>query len=84
MLVLSRKLNESITVGDDIEIVVVEIKNDQVRLGINAPRRIAVHRREVYKKIQRENVMASKVGKDMVDKAVNKYDSSRRENNLKK
>ena len=48
MLVLSRKKNESIVINDDISIVVVEIRGDKVRLGIEAPREVPVHRREVY------------------------------------
>lgn len=53
MLVLSRKKNESIIIGDNITIAVVEIKGDKVRLGINAPRDISVHRNEVYEAIRR-------------------------------
>ena len=54
MLVLSRQKDESICVGDDIEIVVVDIRGDKVRLGIKAPQEVPVHRREVYEAIQRE------------------------------
>ena len=53
MLVLSRKKNESIIVNSDIKIVVVEIRGDKVRLGVEAPREVPVHRREVYDAIQR-------------------------------
>ena len=53
MLVLSRKKNESIVINDDIEIVVVEIRGDKVRLGIEAPKDVSVHRREVYDAIKR-------------------------------
>lgn len=58
MLVLARKLNESIMIGDEIELIVIDIKGDQVKLGIKAPRRIAVHRKEVYEEIQQENIAA--------------------------
>lgn len=51
MLVLSRKKNESIIINDDITIVVVEIRGDKVRLGIEAPKNVSVHRNEVYDKI---------------------------------
>ena len=53
MLVLSRKRNESIVINNEISIVVVEIRGDKVRLGIEAPKEIPVHRREVYEAIQR-------------------------------
>ncbi len=55
MLVLSRKKNESIVIGDDVVIVIVEIRGDKVRLGIEAPRTTSVHRQEVYDAIQRAN-----------------------------
>ena len=54
MLVLSRKRDESIMIGDDVEIIIVEVRGDKVRLGINAPREISVHRKEVYNAIQKE------------------------------
>lgn len=53
MLVLSRKKNESIIIGDDIKIVIVEIRGDKVRLGIEAPSTVPVHRQEVYDAIKR-------------------------------
>jgi carbon storage regulator len=55
MLVLSRKLNQSIMIGDDVQIVVVSIDRDTVKLGIQAPREVPVHRSEVYEEIQRAN-----------------------------
>ncbi len=61
MLVLSRTRDETIMIGDDIEITVVDIRGDKVRLGINAPSHIAVHRKEVYDAIQRENRLAAEV-----------------------
>ena len=54
MLVLSRQKEESIIIGDDIEITIVDVRGDKVRLGINAPREISVHRKEIYEAIQRE------------------------------
>jgi carbon storage regulator len=55
MLVLSRQRDESIFIGDNIKITVVDIRGDKVRLGIEAPTEIPVHRQEVYEAIQREN-----------------------------
>jgi carbon storage regulator len=54
MLVLSRQKNESIMIGDDIEVTVVDVRGDKIRLGINAPKKIAVHRKEIYEAIQRK------------------------------
>lgn len=62
MLVLTRKRDESIIIGDHIKITVVEIRGDQVKLGIDAPRSIPVHREEVYKEIQEENRRAALKG----------------------
>ena len=59
MLVLSRQRDETIMIGDDIEITVVDIRGDKVRLGITAPTQIAVHRKEVYDAIRRENEQAA-------------------------
>jgi len=61
MLVLSRHRDESIMIGDDVVITIVDIRGDKVRLGIDAPQDIPVHRREVYEAIKRENQKASKV-----------------------
>ena len=59
MLVLSRQRDETIMIGDEIEITVVDIRGDKVRLGISAPTRIAVHRKEVYDAIKKENEQAA-------------------------
>ncbi len=61
MLVLSRQRDETIMIGDDIEITVVDVRGDKVRLGINAPRTVQVHRKEVYRAIQRENAASANV-----------------------
>ena len=58
MLVLSRQRDETIMIGDDIEITVVDVRNDKVRIGINAPAHIPVHRKEVYEAIQLEKKAA--------------------------
>ena len=62
MLVLSRHRDESIMIGDDIVVTIVDIRGDKVRLGLNAPQDIPVHRQEVYEAIQRENKKASQMG----------------------
>ncbi|MBI2422353.1 MAG: carbon storage regulator CsrA [Candidatus Hydrogenedentes bacterium] len=59
MLVLTRKENESIMIGNEIEVKVLDLKDNQVKLGIVAPRSVAVHRREVYLAIQAENAQAA-------------------------
>ncbi|RMF80437.1 MAG: carbon storage regulator [Planctomycetota bacterium] len=64
MLVLSRQRDESIMIGDNVEITVVDIRGDKVRLGIVAPTEISVHRKEVYEAIQRENRDAAGVSAD--------------------
>ena len=60
MLVLSRQKDESIVIGDDVEITIVDVRGDKVRLGITAPKSIPVHRREVYDAIQREKATKGK------------------------
>jgi carbon storage regulator len=64
MLVLSRKKGQSIMIGNDIEISIVDIQGDQIRLGINAPKHISIHRKEVFLEIQEENRKANDVKLD--------------------
>ena len=61
MLVLSRQRDESIVIGDNIVITIVDIRGDKVRLGINAPSEIPVHRQEIHDAIQRENAQAGQL-----------------------
>ncbi len=61
MLVLTRKLGEKIQIGDDISILIMEVKGKQVRLGIEAPSTVKIHREEIYQKIQEENINASNI-----------------------
>jgi len=61
MLVLSRQRDESIVIGDNVIITIVDVRGDRVRLGIEAPREVSVHRREVYDAIQRENLQAAQI-----------------------
>lgn len=58
MLILTRKVNETLMVGDDVSVTVLGIKGGQIRVGINAPRDVAVHRQEVYEKIRQERKKA--------------------------
>jgi carbon storage regulator len=74
MLVLSRKKNESIVINDDITIVVVEIRGDKVRLGVEAPKEVPVHRREVFDAIRRNEAAAGK-DNDKADTAKSRDDS---------
>lgn len=59
MLVLTRKVQQSIVIGDDIEVVVLEVRGEQVRLGIRAPKDVTVHRKEIYSQIHDENAGAA-------------------------
>ncbi len=64
MLVLSRHRDESIMIGDDVVVTIVDIRGDKVRLGIDAPTSIPVHRQEVYEAIKRENQQAARLDPD--------------------
>ena len=66
MLVLTRKENESVMIGEDIEVTIVAVEGDKVRLGIKAPKEIQVHRQEVYHRIAEENIQAAKVSKGLL------------------
>jgi carbon storage regulator len=61
MLVLSRQRDETIMIGDEIELTIVDIRGDKVRIGIKAPSSVAVHRKEVYEAIKRENEQAARL-----------------------
>jgi len=61
MLILTRKLGEKINIGDDITVTLLDIKGAQIKLGIDAPKHIGIHRNEIYEKIREENVMASNI-----------------------
>lgn len=65
MLILTRRKGESIVVGDDIEIRVLEVSGDAVRIGIKAPQEVPIHRREIYEAIQEENIAAARAAAEM-------------------
>jgi carbon storage regulator len=68
MLILTRKLGESVTIGDDIKITILGVRGRQVRLGIIAPHKVAIHREEIYFKIQEENKRAVESSADEVSR----------------
>lgn len=76
MLVLSRKKNESIVIDNDITIVVVEIRGDKVRLGVEAPKEVPVHRREVFDAIRRNELAAEEDAASKTDAAGTSGDAS--------
>ena len=69
MLILTRKLGETINIGDDITVTLLEIKGTQVKLGIDAPKTIEIHRQEVYERIREENLSSSDVNDSDLFKA---------------
>ncbi|WP_191557264.1 carbon storage regulator CsrA [Metabacillus idriensis] len=72
MLVLTRKTGEAIQIGDDIEISVISIAGDQVKIGIDAPKNVDIHRKEIYLSIQEENNKAAEVSLDMLAQLKNR------------
>ena len=76
MLVLTRKSNQSIMIGDDIEVSVLSIMGDKVRIGIQAPRDIPVFRKEVYLEIHRDEAAAGGSARDEVDDALKRMSAN--------
>jgi carbon storage regulator len=68
MLVLTRAINQTIMIGDDVEITIVDVKGDKVRVGIRAPQAIPVHRKEVYLAIRQANIEAAQAAPDTPDR----------------
>ena len=75
MLVLTRKRNESIVIGDDIEVSVLSVAGEKVRIGIDAPRDIPVFRKEVYLEIQQQRLEAGTSAREEVDEALKRLSS---------
>ncbi len=73
MLILARKENQSIMIGDDVEITVVSIKGDHIKIGIQAPKNIKVFRKEIFEEIQAANIEASKVKFDTLKEVGNLF-----------
>lgn len=71
MLVLTRKPNQAIQIGDEIEIKILAIEGEQIKIGINAPRNIEIHRKEIYLSIQEENKKAINTSLDLLTKFTN-------------
>jgi carbon storage regulator len=80
MLILTRKINETIMIGDSIEISIVDIKGDQVKVGIRAPRHVKVYRQEVYMAIQKENIEALQTKPDVVPHLDNLLGDAKKKN----
>jgi carbon storage regulator len=67
MLILTRRVGETLMVGDEVSVTVLGVKGNQVRIGVNAPKEIAVHREEIYQRIQREKVINQHHDDDLHD-----------------
>ncbi len=79
MLVLSRKTNQSIMIGDEIEIMIVDIKQDQVKIGIVAPTTIKVYRKEIYDEIKAANIEAQKISAENLKNLLKKAPKSNKD-----
>ncbi|CAK0748609.1 carbon storage regulator [Gammaproteobacteria bacterium] len=71
MLILTRRVGETLMIGDDVTVTVLGVKGNQVRIGVNAPKEITVHREEIYERIQREKEAQSRLGTQPLDNQEN-------------
>jgi len=78
MLILTRKIGEKIAVGDNITIALLDIKGGQVKIGIDAPKEISVHREEIYKRIRNANLKSSEISASDLSKATSLYYNKKR------
>lgn len=82
MLILTRKLGESITIGEEIKVTVVDSQGKQVKLGISAPKHIKVHREEIFERIQEENKKAATVSKGALAEVAQKLRKDKTKSNV--
>lgn len=75
MLVLTRKKEQSIVINDNIEITIIDIQGDQVRVGINAPKSVSIYRKEIFLEIQEENKKASEINNISLDGIMGKIEN---------
>jgi carbon storage regulator len=80
MLILTRKLGETITIGDDIRITLIDIKGKSIRLGIEAPAHVTVHRQEIYLAIQEQNMRAAEIKDLTIQDLENHFQEKRHDN----
>jgi carbon storage regulator len=77
MLILTRKLGERVTINDDIQIILLEIRGSQVKLGIEAPKHIAIHRQEIYERIKGENLGSTHINESDLSVAASLFHKTR-------
>ena len=76
MLILTRRVGETVMIGDDVTVTVLGVKGNQVRVGVNAPKEIAVHREEIFQRIKREEEAAAKKAEGGTDEQTNESEGT--------